>query len=98
MQRREEHARVLRVYNKQSVCLLLVNGPGAVIQADLVAPFSPRTMVMAQSINVLNTVPAKVTLGTFDPHTCKFVDCHLDVDIPDPNFQRVNYLARKKRQ
>ncbi len=50
----------------------------------------------AQSINAMNSVPAKVVLGPFDTHTCRFLNCYLDAYIPQPAWNRVNYLARKK--
>lgn len=100
MQRKptEEPARLIRVLSKTSVCLLLTNGPGSVIQADLKSPFSPRTYVTAQTVNALNTLPAKVTLGVFDPDTFRFTGCLLDVDFPEPTNHRLNYLSRKKSQ
>lgn len=92
----EEEALLLRVFNRNSVCLMLKNGPGAVIQAELNAPISPRSFVAAQSINAMNSVPAKVVLGPFDTDTCRFLNCYLDAYIPQPAWNRVNYLARKK--
>jgi hypothetical protein len=94
--RLEEEAHLLRVFSKSSVCLLLRNGPGTVIQADLSVPLSPRTFIAAQAVNVTNAVPAKVILGPFEAETCKFLDCFLDADIPQPTWTRVNYLSRKK--
>jgi hypothetical protein len=93
-----EQAYLLRVLNKSSVCVLLRNGPGAVIQADLTVPLSPRSMIASQSINALNSIPVRITLGEFDADNCKFLNCTLDADFPEPCLNRVNYLARKKPQ
>ena len=95
--RPEEPAQLLRVLSRQSVCVLLRNGPGAVVQADLRAPLSPRSYCASQAVNALNSLPAKVCLGVFEADTCKFLDCTLDVDFPDPAWTRVNYADRKKR-
>jgi len=95
----EEAAMVLRVISKTSMCLLLQNGPGAVIQADLKSPLTPRTFVSAQSVNPMHSIPAKVVLGSFYPETCKFLDCVVDADFfTGPVLTRLDYLARKKPQ
>ena len=84
----------MRVINPNTVCLRLQTG--AVIQADLKKPLSPRSHVRGQSINVLKPLPAMIQLGTFDLDHRKFMDTLLEVDLPEVRYERVTYMSRKK--
>lgn len=90
-----ESAVVLRALSKNSVSVLL--GTGAVVQAELATPLSPRTYLNAQSVNALATLPARVSLGPYDLDQHRFTQCTLEAQFPEASYQRVNYLERYKK-
>lgn len=87
-----ENATLLRALSKNSVCVLLDSG--AVVQAELSSPLSPRTYVNAQAVNALSSLPARVMLGPYDLDQHRFTQCALHTQIPEVAYNRVNYLER----
>ena len=91
-----ERAQLLRVIDKQKVCVIL-RGSGAIIQAELATPLSPRSHVSGQMVNVLAAVPAMVSLGPYDTKRHMFTECHMDAELPEPKTSRVDYANRHNK-
>lgn len=90
-----ERAQLLRVIDISKVCVLL-RDTGAIVQAELSTPLSPRSHVASQSVNALAAVPARISLGAYDFKKYLFTDCHMDVDFPEPKLSRLNYTRRQQ--
>ena len=88
-----ERAHLLRVIDISRVCVLL-RETGAVVQAELKVPLSPRTHVAAQSINALSGIPARVALGPYNSSKFMFTDCYIEADFPESNANRFDYSSR----
>ena len=90
-----ESATILRALSKSSLCLLLPSG--AVVQAELQAPLTPRTHVNAQKVNAFACVPAMVQLGPYDLERSRFTECVVDAHWPEAVYDRLNYIHRSKK-
>lgn len=86
---------VLRALGRTSVCVLL--DTGAVVQAELQTPLSPRTHVNAQRVNALTCVPGMILLGPYDLEQNRFTQCVLDANWPEAVYSRLNYSHRSKK-
>ena len=89
-------ARLLRVVNPKQVCLKLLS-TGAVIQAELDPPFSPRTHVRAHSITPFSTVAAQVCLGPYHTSLHRFLGCQIIAELPEPTYTRLDYSKHKRK-
>ena len=85
-----ERAHLLRVIDISKVCVLL-RDTGAIVQAELSTPLSPRSHVAAQSVNAFCGIPARISLGSYNSSKYMFTNCHLDVDFPEPKANRFVY-------
>ena len=90
-----ERATVIRALSKASVCLEL--NTGAVVQAQLTTPLSPRTHVKAQKVNAFACIPAMVSLGPYDLGQHCFTQCVVDAHWPDAAYSRLDYVQRSKK-
>ena len=88
-----ERAQLLRVIDVSRVCVLL-RETGAIVQAELSTPLSPRSHVASQSVNALASVPARISLGPYNISKYMFTDCHMEADLPEPRTTRHNYASR----
>ena len=88
-----ERAHLLRVIDISKVCVVLRES-GAVVQAELSKPLSPRSHVAAQSVHALAGIPARVALGPYNSSKYMFTNCHLEADFPETKVTRFNYSSR----
>ena len=88
-----ERAHLLRVIDISKVCVLL-RETGAIVQAELSRPLSPRSHVAAQSVHALAGIPARVFLGPYDSSKYMFTDCYLEADFPETKASRLDYSSR----
>ena len=88
-----ERAQLLRVIDVSKVCVLL-RQTGAIVQAELSTPLSPRSHVASQSVNAMASVPARISLGPYNFSKYMFTDCHMEADFPEQCINRHNYASR----
>ena len=90
-----EPVTILRALGKTSICVQLPTG--AVVQAELRTPLSPRSHVNAQKVNALSCVPGMISLGPYDLDQHRFTHCVLEAAWPEAVYARLNYSHRSKK-
>ena len=91
-----ESALLLRVLSRSSVCVML-SDTGAIVQAELQTPLTPRSHTNAQIITPTDGVQAQIQLGPYDLDQHRFTGCILDAELPEAKYDRVDYAQRSKK-
>ena len=82
----------------RSTAVVLLRDTLAVVQIELQSPLSQDDFVKAQSVNAMAPLPVDVDLGPYDMSRFRFLSCAMDVEFQAVNYQRVDYLDRRRKR
>ena len=92
-----KNAFLLRIPDKNNAVVLL-RDTLAVVQIELQSPLSQDDFEKSQSVNAMAPLPVDVDLGPYDMSRFRFLNCTMDAEFQAVNYQRVDYLDRRRRR
>ena len=92
-----KNAFLLRTPDRRTAVVLL-RDTLAVVQIELQSPLSKEDFAKAQSVNAMAPLPVDVELGPYDMGRFRFLDSAMSVEFQEANYQRVDYLDRRRRR